>query len=82
MIVAANDVKKRGVKLFDELFDKFSEIIINVRGKNRYVVIDIDRYNKLRELELDRAYKEVMEDVKKGDYHTDVDKHLSKIMDT
>jgi len=68
MIITANDVKKRGVSLFDELLNKFDELIISVRGKNSYVVIDMNRYEKLRALELDDAYLDVMKDVKNGDY--------------
>jgi len=33
MGVTANEVKKRGVSLFRELFKKFDEIIISNRGK-------------------------------------------------
>jgi hypothetical protein len=68
MTVSANEVKKRGVSLFGELLEKWDEIIINFRGEKKYVVMDIDRYKKLRALELDSAYQEVMEDIKNGDY--------------
>jgi len=79
MVVTANEVKKRGVSLFRELFKKFDEIIISNRGKKEFVVIDYERYKKFRQYELERAYEEVMEDVKNGDYHTDIEKHLSTI---
>jgi PHD/YefM family antitoxin component YafN of YafNO toxin-antitoxin module len=68
MVVTANEVKKRGVSLFDELLAKFDEIIISSRGKKKYIVMDIKRYEEFRAYELDKAYKEVMEDVKRGDY--------------
>ncbi len=68
MVVYANDIKKRGVSFVGELLKKFDEVVINFRGKNRYVVMDIERYKKLRALELDQAYKEVMEDIERGDY--------------
>lgn len=79
MVILANEVKTKGVSLFDKLFEKDSEIIINVRGKNKYVVIDIERYKQLRELELDRAYEETMAEVKAGRYTTDIDEHLKQI---
>ena len=81
MTVTANDVKQRGVSLFGELLEKFDEIVVNVRGKKKYVVMDIERYKELRALELDNAYREVMADVERGDYHTDVQKHLAEIAD-
>ena len=68
MIITANEIKKRGVSIFDEKFEKFDELIINIRGKNKYVVVDIERYNKLREAELEMAYNDVMGDYKNGDY--------------
>jgi len=68
MIVTANEVKTRGVSLFDELFRKFDELVISVRGKKKYVVIDIDRYNEMRKAELEQAYQEVMKDYKNGNY--------------
>ena len=68
MVITANEVKTRGVSLFDELFKKFDELIISVRGKKKYVVIDIDRYNEMRKAELEQAYQEVMKDYKNGNY--------------
>jgi len=79
MVVTANEVKKRGVSLFDELLKKFDEIIISNRGKNKYIVMDIETYEDFRAYRLDKAYREVMEDVKKGDYHTDIDRHLREL---
>ena len=79
MIVTANQVKTRGVSLFDELLQKFDEIIISSRGKNKYIVMDIETYEDFRAYRLDKAYREVMEDVKKGDYHTDIDRHLREL---
>ena len=79
MVVSANDIKKNGVSIFDELLEKFNEVIINFRGKNKYVVIDYERYKDFRAYELDKAYNEVMKDIENGDYHTDINKHIKDI---
>lgn len=80
MIVSANDIKTKGVTLLDKLFESVSEVIINVRGKNKYVVIDIERYKNLRTLELDRLYDETMNEIKEGRYKTQsVEEHLSEL---
>jgi prevent-host-death family protein len=79
MIVSANDIKTKGVTLLDKLFESVSEVVINVRGKNKYVVIDIERYKQLRELELDRLYEETMQEIKEGRYTTDVEEHLKEV---
>ena len=68
MIIMANEVKTKGVSLFNSLLEKAEEIIINVRGKNRFVVIDIERYKELRALELDKAYEDTMKDIAEGKY--------------
>ena len=82
MIVSANDIKTKGVTLLDKLFETMSEVVINVRGKNKYVVIDIERYKQLRELELDRLYEETMKDIKEGHFKTQsVEEHLSELRD-
>ncbi|KHG34044.1 MAG: type II toxin-antitoxin system prevent-host-death family antitoxin [Erysipelotrichia bacterium] len=80
MIVSANDIKTKGVSLLDKLFESVSEVIINVRGKNKYVVIDIERYKNLRTLELDRLYDETMQEIKEGRFKTQsVEEHLSEL---
>ncbi len=80
MIVSANDIKTKGVSLLDKLFESVSEVIINVRGKNKYVVIDIERYKNLRTLELDRLYEETMQEIKEGRFKTQsVEEHLSEL---
>jgi prevent-host-death family protein len=81
MTVSANDVKKKGVSLFGEILEKFDELTINVRGKDKYVVIDIERYKQLRENELDVAYIKAMQDIQNGNYKTQsADEHIKELM--
>ena len=68
MIINANEVKTKGVSIFANLLEKFDELIINVRGKNQYVVIDIERYKELRANELDLAYLKSIQDIEKGNF--------------
>ena len=70
MTISANEVKQRGVSLFDSLLGKVDELIINVRGKDKYVVLDIERYKAFRMAELDLAYMQTMQDIEKGNYTT------------
>ncbi|MCD4668297.1 MAG: type II toxin-antitoxin system prevent-host-death family antitoxin [Sulfurimonas sp.] len=81
MTVSANEVKTKGVSLFANLLDKFDELIINVRGKDKFVVIDIERYKELRANELDLAYIQTKQDIKDGNYKTLTAKeHISDIL--
>jgi len=68
MIVTATEVKARGAALFEELLQKWDEVVIQVRGKPRFVVVDAERYERLRELELDAALREVQADIEAGRY--------------
>ena len=80
MIVMANDVKKRGVSLFTELLNRFDEVIISVRGKSRYAVIDIERYEELRALELEKTYHNVQAEIESGKVQTlTAEQHLADI---
>lgn len=66
MVVTANEVKQKGVSLFDSLLAKAEEVFINVRGKEKFVVVEIERYKELRALELDRAYLDALSDIENG----------------
>jgi PHD/YefM family antitoxin component YafN of YafNO toxin-antitoxin module len=80
MTINANEVKKRGVSVFDTLLHKFDELIINVRGKEKYVVLDIERYREFRAKELDLAYLEAMQDIDEGRVkHQRADEHLEEL---
>ena len=79
MIVPANDLKKKGVKLIDDLIKKSSEITISVRGKHKYVIMDIDRYEKLKDGEIELAYFEIVKDLKKKKFHTSIETHVKNI---
>ena len=82
MVISANEVKTKGVSIFGSLLDKFDELIINVRGKDRYVVIDIERYKEFRKNELDIAYMKTMQDIKTGNYKTQTaSEHIKELMD-
>jgi len=80
--IAANDLKTRGVASISEQLAENPEAIITVRGKNRYVVMDIDQYQYLRECELEAALMEAREDVKAGRVVTEsVADHIKRLTD-
>ncbi len=68
MIINANDIKTKGVSIFANLLEKFDDLIINVSGKNQYVVLDIERYKELRANELDLAYLKSLQDIQNGNF--------------
>lgn len=81
MTVSANEVKTKGVSLFTNLLEKFDELVINVRGKDKFVVLDIERYRELRAKELDIAYIETMRDIDEKKFKSQsASEHLAEIM--
>lgn len=78
--VTANDLKVRGVPLLDEAMNSHGEAVITVRGQAKYVVMPIDAYEHLRELELDAALMEAKRDVAAGRTTIDsVAEHIKRI---
>ena len=52
------------------------------RMKQKFVVLTINEYNRLRECELEAAYLESLEDLKEGRFYEDsVDEHIKRITD-
>ena len=81
MIITANEVKTKGVAFFGRMLEKADELIINVRGKNKYVVLDIERYNEFRQNELDLAHMKVMQDIKEGRFKVQTaSEHTKELM--
>jgi hypothetical protein len=81
MTITANEVKINGVSIFDNMLKKFDELIINVRGKDKYVVLDIERYKVFRENELDIAHMKAMQDINNGNYKTQTaSQHIKELL--
>jgi prevent-host-death family protein len=79
-IITANDLKTRGVTVLNEATDSGDEAVISVRGQNRFVVLPIEKYNYLRNCELEAAVNEAREDLKKGKIVKEsVERHMKRI---
>jgi PHD/YefM family antitoxin component YafN of YafNO toxin-antitoxin module len=64
--IAANDLKTRGISSFEEGLKDASELMITVRGKEKYVVLKLEQYHYLREMELEAALLESKQDQSNG----------------
>jgi len=82
MTIPANDLKIKGISAIDSLLNEQDEAIITMRGKHKYVVLDIDRYNYLRECELESALKDAQKELAEGKYiEESVEEHIKRITD-
>jgi len=65
-VIAANDLKRRGVSALAEALADEDEAAITVRGRERYVVMTAAHYQVLREHELAAAVAEARADIEAG----------------
>ena len=81
-IVTANDLKTKGISDIERLLEDAQEVIISVRGKPRYVVMDIAHFDFLRECELAAAWAQTREDMAAGRYRREgADAHMTRVKD-
>lgn len=79
--ITANELKTKGVSIIENNLSSNNEAIITVRGKEKYVVVNIDHYNYLRECELEAALNNVKKDYEQGNYITEsVEKHIKRVL--
>jgi PHD/YefM family antitoxin component YafN of YafNO toxin-antitoxin module len=80
--VTANELKTKGVSAVEALLKDDEEVIISVRGQDRYVVINMEKYARLREYELAAALQEAKADLEAGRYYTEtVAEHMKRVVD-
>lgn len=78
--ISANDLKVKGVTLIDSVVNEKQSAIITVRGVEKYVILKISDYNKIRELELDLAIQESKADIAAGRFHTNgIEEHMKRV---
>jgi PHD/YefM family antitoxin component YafN of YafNO toxin-antitoxin module len=81
-IITANELKTKGVSNIEKLLAAESEVVISVHGQPKYVVMEIEQYEVLREHELEAAWRRVKEDVAEGRYRAEsADEHMARISD-
>lgn len=64
--ISANDLKTKGVSAIEAALQNAPDAIVSVRGKDKYVVMDIAQYHYLRECELEAALMQTREDLAQG----------------
>ena len=78
--ISANHLKTQGVSAIAEALSDAPEATVSVRGKERFVVMDIERYRYLRECELSAALAESQADLAAGRFVKEsVDAHMKRL---
>jgi len=65
-VITAGELKKRGIAALTPALDADGEAVITVRGRDRFVVMTMGKYNEMREAELTRALREARADYDAG----------------
>ena len=65
-MITANELKVKGIKAIDQELSDKDEAIITHRGKPKYIVLDIEKYDQIRAMELDLLYLHAQEEIKEG----------------
>ena len=79
-IVTANQLKIKGVSVIENNLTENHELVITVRGKEKFVVMDMKQYNYLRVCELDAALHQTRADYQDGKFITEsVEDHIKRI---
>ena len=78
--ITANQLKTKGVSIIERELDSKNELVITVRGKEKFVVMNMDQYNYLRECELDAVLHEAKADYQKEHFVIEsVEKHIERV---
>jgi len=78
--ISANDLKAKGISAIEAELAHQPEAMISVRGKDRFVVMDIAHYHYLRECELDAALAETRADLAAGRFVKEsAEAHLARL---
>ncbi|MDD5215032.1 MAG: type II toxin-antitoxin system Phd/YefM family antitoxin [Methylococcales bacterium] len=79
--INANELKTRGVSAIESALQYDSDVAITVRGKTRFVVVNVDYFQQLRECELEKAAREAREDIAAGRFVVETAaQHKERIM--
>lgn len=80
--VTANELKTKGISAVEDRLKTDDEVIITVRGQDKFVVMSLEKYSRLRECELDSAVQEARADYAAGRVITEsVDDHIKRVSD-
>ena len=78
--ISANDLKTKGVSAIELALGSAPEATISVRGKDKFVVMDMAHYHYLRECELDAALAQTRADIAAGRMvHESPEAHLARL---
>ncbi|OYY74337.1 MAG: prevent-host-death protein [Gammaproteobacteria bacterium 28-57-27] len=78
--ISANDLKTKGISAIELALSDAPEAIVSVRGKDKFVVMELAHYHYLRECELDAALAETRADLAAGRFvEESAEEHVARV---
>lgn len=78
--ISANDLKTKGITAIEQALADQNEAVVSVRGKDRFVVMDLAHYHHLRECELEAALAQARAEVAAGQaVNESAEAHLARL---
>ena len=75
-------MEDRGVTAIEQALAENTEVIVSVRGKDKYVVMSFERYSHLRTCELEAAIHNTRKDLAEGRFDAESPADHLKRIDT
>ena len=78
--ISANELKTKGISSIEYALSNASEAVLSVRGKDKFVVMDMAQYHYLRECELEAALAQSRADMAAGRFvQESPEAHLARL---
>jgi len=80
--ITAQELKTKGTKILSEKTKIDGEAFITLRGENKFVVLTVDKYDSMRESELELAFKQAQDDISQGKFKVkNASEHVKDLKD-
>jgi len=78
--ISANTIKTKGISFINKFIKNKDEVIVSVRGKRKYVILPIEEYEHIRDLEIEQAVKQAEDDYNNNRYIAEsAEEHFKRI---
>jgi PHD/YefM family antitoxin component YafN of YafNO toxin-antitoxin module len=78
--ISANTIKTKGISFINKFIKNKNEVIVSVRGKKKYVILPIEEYEHIRDLEIEQAIKQAEDDYNNNKYIAEsAEEHFKRI---
>ena len=78
-ILSLQELKRTGFAKLKKMFDNEPDIVIQERGKDACVLVELEHYNYLRTCELEIALLNAKKEVAEGKYQSGVSQHIDHL---